>query len=262
MSDKFMAKRTCAITGAGSGIGREVAKAFAGGGYQKLFLLGKTESKLQETAKMIEGAEKSATCHVVVTELTDHNSRLMAAASIAETLQEHNEALDALVNNAGYFAHAELADLSSDFLEKSLATNLTAPIMLTKDLLPQLLKSRHGSSVTNISSTLATKPIPGTSAYNASKAGLEQATKTLALELGPKGVRFNTVAPGVIDTPMFRDRFKDPVSLQAGFDQILSIQPLKKIGTPGDVAQAVLFLADAPWVTGAFLAVDGGMLCT
>jgi NAD(P)-dependent dehydrogenase (short-subunit alcohol dehydrogenase family) len=113
--------------------------------------------------------------------------------------------------------------------------------------------------VVNVSSTLAEKPIPGMAAYNASKAALNQLTRSLALEWAP-AIRVNAIMPGVVDTPIHADRGLTE-------DQVHSMDrfhPLQRIGTPSDVASLILFLlSDASsWITGAVIPIDGGMLAT
>jgi NAD(P)-dependent dehydrogenase (short-subunit alcohol dehydrogenase family) len=108
------------------------------------------------------------------------------------------------------------------------------------------------------------KPIPDAVAYKSSKAGLQQMTKSLALELGKTGVRVNGILPAVVETDMYRNRFPDPKEYEQVIEHMKGMHPLGRIGQPTDVANAALFLSSpqASWITGVLLPVDGGMLCT
>ncbi len=240
------------ITGAGSGIGRATALAFAASGAARLVLAGRTRAKLEETVRQLPTG-----CATVLVDgdLThaEVRARLVAAAGTE---------LDVLVNNAGLFDGLSAAATTDEIWRRNFATNVDAPFALARDLLPALTARR--GNVVNVSSTLAVKPIPVAAAYNAAKAALSQMTRSLALELGPVGVRVNCVLPAIIETPMFRDRYDGPEAYAKGMAEAAKLHPLGRVGSPEDVAHAIVFLAGpaAGWVTGVELPVDGGMLVT
>ena len=163
--------------------------------------------------------------------------------------------LDVLVNNAATSHVAALAEEEPAAWAETLAVNLTAPFRLVQQALPHLRRSR-AAAVVNVGSVLGRRSMAGTAAYEASKGGLHRLTEQLALELAPDGVRVNCVAPGFVRTEMF-ERNQAPERRRA----IAGLHPLGRVGEPAEVARAVVFLASgaASFVTGACLAVDGGL---
>jgi 3-oxoacyl-[acyl-carrier protein] reductase len=159
-----------------------------------------------------------------------------------------------LVNNAGIIRDGLLFTLGDDDIHAVLDVNLTAVFRVTRAAAKHMMRRRRGAII-NISSAAASKPGRGQSNYAAAKAGLEGFTKAMAVELAPKGIRVNAVAPGVIESAMTR-AIRD-----AAGDVILDRIPLRRFGTPEDVAGAVAFLASpaATYITGEVLHVDGGL---
>ncbi len=248
---------TVVVTGAGTGIGRATAVHCAIAGAKRIVLVGRRPEMLAETGAEIKKAAPSCEPVPVTCDVAKAADRDALVKKLATT------GVDGLVNNAGIFSGGSLAHTTDEDWAANLEVNLTAPFALTRGLLPLLVKSRN-AAVVNVSSTLAVKPIPDTAAYNASKAGLIQLSRTLALELGPKKIRVNCVLPAVVDTPMYRGRYSDDASYKAGVTEIGKFHPIGRIGEPSDVARAILFLLSpaASWITGVSLPVDGGMLCT
>jgi NAD(P)-dependent dehydrogenase (short-subunit alcohol dehydrogenase family) len=248
---------TILITGAGSGIGAATAKAVAQAGAAELILIGRDRAKLERTVADVATVSKAKT-HVIAADLSQEADRDRVVAVVGSIGK-----LDVLVNNAGYFASLPIREASLKHWQQNLDINTVAPFMLVKGLVDLLSKSGRGS-VINVSSTLAVKPIPGASAYNASKAALGQLTRTLALELGPEHIRVNAVLPAIVDTPMYRGRYPDEKSYLASVPDVNKLHPIGRMGQPQDIAWAVVFLASqaASWITGVELPVDGGMLAT
>jgi Tropinone reductase 1 len=164
--------------------------------------------------------------------------------------------LHVLVHNAGSNVRGKLVDYDDATIERLITLNLTAPVLLSRDLHPQL-RAAAGASVIHIGSVAGLTALPTGVAYGAAKAGLAQAARTLALEWARDGIRVNTVAPWYTRTPLVEPVLSRPEALAA----ILARTPLGRIAEPHEVATAVAFLAmpAASYITGQCLAVDGGM---
>ena len=177
-----------------------------------------------------------------------------AADRLVEQVVADHGSIDVLVNNAGIIRDTLLFTLSDDDLDAVLELNLKAAFRVTRAAARHMMRRRRGTII-NISSAAATKPGRGQSNYVAAKAGLEGFTKAMAVELAPKNIRVNAVAPGVIESEMTRQ-----LREMAG-DQILDRILLRRYGTPQDVAASVAVLASpaAAYITGEVLHVDGGL---
>lgn len=244
------------ITGAGSGIGQATAIAFARAGAKQIFLCARTREKLELTAAHVQEENAATKTVIVAADVTTPQGRAAIAQAIGS-----NGSLDVLVNNAGLFEGAPIAGTSDELWQRTYDANVAAPFALVRDLLPQISASTL-KAIVNISSTLASKPIANAAAYNSSKAALCQLTRSLALELAPRGVRVNCVLPAIVETPMYRGRYATDAAYAAGMKDAATIHPLGRVGRPEDIAHAILFLASgaAAWITGVELPVDGGML--
>ncbi len=241
-----MARRLVAVTGAGQGIGRAVALAFAAAGDDVLVLdrdAGAAEECREEVASA-GGRARAATCDV------SHPAEVEAAFAAAGRC-------GALICNAGEGGRGILSGGLGDW-ERVLATNLTGAYVCCRAATP-LLRSAGGGSIVLISSTRALQSEPDSEPYAASKAGLLGLTHALAASLGPQGTRVNAICPGWIDTSPYR-RFaerREPVHSEADRGQ----HWVGRVGRPEDIAAACLFLCDpaAGFVTGQQLVIDGGM---
>jgi NAD(P)-dependent dehydrogenase (short-subunit alcohol dehydrogenase family) len=236
--------RAVIVTGAGSGIGRAAAEAFAREG-GRVALVGRRAALLEETRAAI-----GASALVVPSDLAERGE---AARVVARAIDAFGR-LDVLVNNAAVFPRKPLGELDDDELALTFRTNIVAPLALTREATAHLAKTR--GCIVNVSSTAARVAKPMLAAYSSSKLALEQATKSLAVELGPRGVRVNCVAPGMTATEMIAHLTASPDTLQS----YVAATPLGRVGEPGDVVSAILYLASeaAAWITGQTIQASGG----
>ncbi|WP_137388605.1 SDR family NAD(P)-dependent oxidoreductase [Rhodoligotrophos defluvii] len=234
-----LAGRRILITGAASGIGRAAAELFAQEG-ASLALLDQDEAGLVD----LKGT-------AVPVDVSDEASVEVAIREAANALG----GIDGLVNVAGIFPVAELAETTLDLWNRTLAVNLTGPFLVTRAVLPHLMKADE-PTIVNLGSASAIVPYPELSAYGASKGGIAVLSKVWAAELAPK-VRVNVVCPGMTRTRMVSDWHPDPDALAGRAKQLYALQ---RIAEPIEVANAILFLtsSDSSFVTGTTLVVDGG----
>jgi 7-alpha-hydroxysteroid dehydrogenase len=236
------------VTGAGKGIGEDIALALAEAGAD-VAVCSRTQADVDDTAAKIEARGRRAlatTCDVrETTQLSD---------LVLETVTTFGR-LDVLVNNAGGSFPKPALETSEAAFEKILRFNLTSPFLLTQFVVPEMVRTAGRGAIVNISSGASTLVVPGLVGYAAAKAGLNQMTRVLAQELAPK-VRVNAIVVGQIDTPGAADALSDDVRVEA----VANI-PMARLGNPRDIAACALFLA-APasaWITGRIIAVDGGV---
>jgi len=238
--------RRVVISGASSGIGLETARMLASRGAE-VCLTARREDPLSAAAKDIGNGAWAWPCDVADPE---------SVAALADEAKGRWGAVDGLVNNAGIAPMARLDETTNEVWDEAFAINVRGPFFLCREL-GVLLHDGSSPAVVNVSSTLAERAIPGMAAYNASKAALNQLTRSLALEWAPQ-VRVNAVMPGVVDTPIHASRGMSSEQV----DAMGAMHPLKRVGQPEDVAAVIAFLlSDASsWMTGTVIPVDGGIL--
>jgi NAD(P)-dependent dehydrogenase (short-subunit alcohol dehydrogenase family) len=245
--------KTALVTGASRGIGRATAAALAQAGAHVLVHYGRSAREAESLVSEIES--KGGRANAIAADLGTPNG----AALLAKQVRSVVDRLDVLVLNAGISKAARIADYTIEDFDNLFATNVRSPFFLVQQLLPVL---GEGSNIVVISSaaarTVAGKPAlenPSLLAYASTKGAIETLVKHWAAILGPRGIRVNAVAPGVIDTDM-----SNFTKTEAGREVTLGMQALKRIGKPEDIADVVAFVASdgARWITGASIPVDGG----
>ncbi len=243
-----MRDRVALVTGSARGIGKAIALRLGKEGYKVIvsdLAAGERCEKVVQEIRNDGGIATAVSCDV-----TDPTQIKEMIDQIITTYGR----LDILVNNAGIAKNNLLARISEDEWKKTIDTNLNGTFLCTKAVIRQMMKQRYGRIV-NISSVVGLYGNPGQAHYAASKAGIIGLTKTLAKEVGSRGITANAIAPGYIQTSMTEDLKEEY------WDEILRQVPLRRAGTPEDVAGVVAFLvsSDADYITGQVIVVDGGM---
>ncbi len=237
------------VTGASRGIGRACALALARAGADVAVNYARDATGAETTAARVRDLGRQAL--VVQADVTQ---RAQVEAMVATIVTAFGR-LDVLVCNAGVLTRTPFLELSDEEWRRVLDTNLMGPFVVGQVVARQMVK-QGGGKIVNITSEVAERGLPGLGHYSASKGGLRQLTRTMAVELAPYGINVNAVAPGLTETDINRDRLAQPEFLQARLARI----PLGRVNRPEDVAGAVVFLASAAADTmvGATIAVDGG----
>ncbi|NNJ88809.1 MAG: 3-oxoacyl-[acyl-carrier-protein] reductase [Eudoraea sp.] len=246
---KLLEGKNVIITGASRGIGSGIARVFANHGANIAFTYSSSEGPAIELQKELTDLGIKAKAYK-----SNAASFSESEALIAAVLEDFG-GIDVLINNAGITKDNLLMRMNEDDFDSVIEINLKSVFNMTKAVQRTFLKQRHGSII-NMSSVVGVKGNAGQSNYAASKAGIIGFTKSVALELGSRNIRSNAIAPGFIETEMTGKL--DEKTVQSWRDAI----PLKRGGSPEDVANACLFLASdlSAYVTGQVLHVDGGML--
>lgn len=246
---KLLEGKTAIITGASRGIGKGIAEVFAQHGANIAF----TYSSSVDAANALEEALKAT--GVKAKGYKSNAADFEEAQQLVKDVAEDFGAIDILINNAGITKDNLLMRMSEEDFDTVIEINLKSIFNMTKAVQRTMLKQRYGSII-NMSSVVGVKGNAGQANYAASKAGMIGFSKSMALELGSRNIRTNVIAPGFIETEMTAKLDEDTVNSWR------NAIPLKRGGTPEDIANACVFLASdlSAYVTGQVLNVDGGML--
>lgn len=237
------------ITGATRGIGKEIALELAANGFDIAVNYRSEQAGMEELKKEIE--KNNVRCEFVKADVANFED---CESMVKETIEKFGK-IDVLVNNAGITKDGLIMRMKKEDFESVIDVNLTGTFNVTRNVIPHMLKQRSGRII-NVSSVVGVAGNAGQTNYSASKAGIIGFTKSLAKEVASRNILVNAIAPGFIDTYMtsvLSDAVKEGINAQI---------PLKRMGTPKEVAKVVKFLSseDSSYVTGQVINIDGGMV--
>jgi NAD(P)-dependent dehydrogenase (short-subunit alcohol dehydrogenase family) len=235
-------EKTALVTGGNSGIGYATAKFLKKKNY-RVFISGYSSERVIKAAKELD-------VEPIIADMGEIEDVKNMASGFQET------GLDALVNNAAILSNKPVTEYQPEDYTKAFNVNVRGPVMLIKELIPALEKREGG--VTNISSVVAIQGLSNSTLYSATKGGLEAATRSLAAELAPKSIRVNAVTPGAVNTPIYFKAGVEPDMLDTIKRFFKDKTPLKRFGTPEELAYVVVAQLESKFTTGAVWVVDGG----
>ncbi|MBI2381219.1 MAG: 3-oxoacyl-ACP reductase FabG [Gammaproteobacteria bacterium] len=247
MNEAQRLKKVAVVTGGSRGIGRACVRALAEAGYRLAYSYVQDEAAAQALSAELESQGRE---HLALRcDIADPDQ----VAAFFGQVEARFGRLDVLVNNAGIIRDGLLANMAYADLAQVIQTNLVGPMLCCQGAIPAMMRQRNGCIV-NLSSVAAQKPGKGQSNYAAAKGGVEALTRALAVELAPRNIRVNAIAPGIVNTGM------SAALVDAQAPEILSRLLVKRHAEPEEIAEAVLFLAErAPYMSGEVLALNGGL---
>ena len=247
--------RVAIVTGAGSGIGRAAAELFAAEGAAVAVVDLRGEAAEETTAKIVADGGRAVAVAADVASAAD------AERAVSDTVAAFGR-LDVLYNNAGISSSGSVADATDDDWDRCLAVNAKGTFVFSRAAVPHLAAD-GGGAIVNQGSVAALVGIPNFAAYCAAKGAVVALTRSMAVDLAPRGIRVNVICPGTVYTPLMEPmlRARGDGDLEAGLAKTVVKYPIGRLGTPEEIAHAALFLAseEASFLTGSVLAADGGM---
>ncbi|WP_142685295.1 SDR family NAD(P)-dependent oxidoreductase [Chitinophaga polysaccharea] len=239
-------RKLAIVTGGGSGIGLAIAGKFVQQGI-RVVIAGRNQERL-DTAQQQLGE----LCHAIPCDVTD----LAAIPGFVQTVIDRHGPIDILVNNAGTNMKKDFTDVTDEEFQQVILTNLSAVFSMSREVVKHMLLQQNGCII-NISSMAAQYGIPKVIAYSASKTAIDGMTRAMAVELSPKGIRVNAIAPGFIYSDMTAKALDSDPERKA---KVFARTPMGTMGQPADIGEAAYFLASdaAKFITGVILPVDGG----
>jgi NAD(P)-dependent dehydrogenase (short-subunit alcohol dehydrogenase family) len=239
-------RKTAIVTGGGSGLGFAIADKFVQHGIQTI-IAGRNKEKLEAAQQQL-----GELCHVHPCDVSD----LASIPGFVRQVIEQFGQIDILVNNAGINMKKEFTEVTDEEFQQVLLTNVTSVFALSREVVKHMLPKQSGSII-NISSMAAQYGLPKVIAYSASKTAIDGMTRAMAVELSPKGIRVNAIAPGFIYSEMTAKALDSDPERKA---KVFGRTPMGIMGQPSDIGEAAYFLASdaAQFITGVVLPVDGG----
>lgn len=234
------------VTGGASGIGFAISEKFVNNNI-KTIIIGRNEEKLNAAKEKL-----GALCEPVSFDL----NHLSEIPGLIKKLEKKYSRIDILVNNAGINLKKDFTEVTDEDFQKIMLTNVESIFTISREVVKSMIKNKKGSIV-NISSMASQYGLPKVIAYSASKGAIEAMTRAMAVELSPKGIRVNCIAPGFIATAMSAKALNNDKERKS---KVLSRTPMGELGLPSDIGDAALFLAnsESAYITGVVLPVDGG----
>ena len=242
-----MNAKVAIVTGGASGIGLAIAEKYILNGIRTV-IAGRDEAKLAAAKEKL-----GELCYAVRCDLNN----LPEISNLVDIVMNRFGKIDILVNNAGINLKKDFVDVTNNEFQQILLTNVTAVFALSREVVKCMLEKGVRGTIINISSMASQYGIPKVIAYTASKSAIEGMTRAMAVELSPKGIRVNCIAPGFIATEMSARALNNDKERK---EKVLSRTPMGTLGQPSDIADAALFLASegAKYITGIVMPVDGG----
>jgi NAD(P)-dependent dehydrogenase (short-subunit alcohol dehydrogenase family) len=239
------------VTGSGKGLGQGIALAFAGAGATLALHYRSSRAEAEGTAAQIQGAGQAAQLFQADLSLEEEVDGLFAR------VEQALGGLDVLINNAGSYPSTDFVAMAASEWDQVVDSNLRSVFLASRAAARHMIRQHRQGVIINIATVEGVFPARGHAHYAAAKAGVLMLTRSCALELGQDGIRVNAVSPGLIEREGIEQAWPE------GVKRWMSAAPLKRLGTPQDVANACLFLASpaAGWITGVNLVVDGGISC-
>lgn len=241
--------RVAVVTGGGRGIGAAICERYAQEGGKVAVLDRDLDVAVARADALTAAGHSARPVELDISRLDRHDAAL-------DEIESALGPIDVLVNNAGIGEHEAFLKVTPDLWDRTHAVNARGTFFLMQNVASRMVSSGRRGSIINVTSVVVDRVWLQNTAYAASKAAVKSATEYAASELGPYGVRVNNLCPGPTDTPLSAPRYQD----EQFRDSLLEVVPLKRIGTPEDLAQAALFLAsdESAFTTGSTIYVDGG----